>query len=157
MPFNKARGPRLRRRLVQGWRWMLPGRSTAYSLLEPPSYQFTEENSGSPPGMEKLARWVLSLKHRLKKPKLVVGGEGEKRPPKGHLVVYVGGGEKGVVDAQPKRYVVPVVYFNHPLFGELLREVEEEFGYRHPGGITIPCSVYRFERVKARIAGDSCG
>jgi SAUR family protein len=45
--------------------------------------------------------------------------------------------------------VVPVVYFNHPLFGELLREAEEEFGFQHPGGITIPCAASRFERAAA--------
>ncbi|KAG1362210.1 auxin-responsive protein SAUR36 [Cocos nucifera] len=75
--------------------------------------------------------------------------EGRKPPPKGHLVVYVGGQKDG---GPPRRYLVPVFYFNHPLFGELLREAEEEFGYHHPGGITIPCPVSRFERVQTRIA-----
>lgn len=70
-------------------------------------------------------------------------------PPKGHLVVYVGGQKDG---GPPQRYLVPVIYFNHPLFGELLREAEQEFGYHHPGGITIPCPVSRFERVQTRIA-----
>lgn len=69
-------------------------------------------------------------------------------PPKGHLAVYVGGRREG---DPPQRYLVPVIYFNHPLFGELLREAEAEFGFQHPGGITIPCPVSRFERVKTRI------
>ncbi|KAL1331286.1 hypothetical protein AAHE18_12G173500 [Arachis hypogaea] len=56
-----------------------------------------------------------------------------------------------------RRVLVPVVYFNHPLFGELLRESEAEFGYHHPGGITIPCRVTEFEQVKTRIAsGSAC-
>ncbi|CAD6262922.1 unnamed protein product [Miscanthus lutarioriparius] len=55
--------------------------------------------------------------------------------PKGQVAVYVGGGEEA---SQSLRYVVPVVYFNHPMFGELLREAEEEFGFQHPGVITIP-------------------
>lgn len=77
-------------------------------------------------------------------------GEGRRKPPpKGHLVVYVGGQKDG---GPPKRYLVPVIDFNHPLFAELLREAEEEFGYHHPGGITIPCPVSRFERVQTRIA-----
>lgn len=77
--------------------------------------------------------------------------EGEawwKPPPKGHLAVYVG--RKGV--EPPRRVLVPVVYFNHPLFGQLLREAEEEFGYHHPGGITIPCPVADFESVRRRVA-----
>jgi hypothetical protein len=44
--------------------------------------------------------------------------------------------------------LVPVIYFNHPLFGELLREAEEEFRHQHQGGITIPCQ--RVTRVVFR-------
>ncbi|KAL8160668.1 hypothetical protein V2J09_002205 [Rumex salicifolius] len=44
--------------------------------------------------------------------------------PKGHFAVYVGMTCK-------KRMAIP----------ELLREIEEEFGYEHPmGGITVPCT-----------------
>ncbi|XP_047944190.1 auxin-induced protein 15A-like [Salvia hispanica] len=54
--------------------------------------------------------------------------------PKGHAAVYVGDNEK-------KRFVIPVVYLNHPSFQELLYQAEEEFGFNHPmGGLTIPCS-----------------
>uniref|UniRef100_A0A804L8D2 Uncharacterized protein n=1 Tax=Musa acuminata subsp. malaccensis TaxID=214687 RepID=A0A804L8D2_MUSAM len=53
---------------------------------------------------------------------------------------------------EEQRYVVPVIYFNHPLFGELLQEAEEEFGFHHPGGITIPCPAAEFERVRTRVA-----
>ncbi|RRT72962.1 hypothetical protein B296_00022564, partial [Ensete ventricosum] len=70
-------------------------------------------------------------------------------PPKGHLAVYVGGEKEG---GPSRRYMVPVIYFNHPLFGELLRESEEEFGFHHPGGITIPCPAAKFELVRTRIA-----
>ncbi|CAD5170917.1 unnamed protein product [Musa acuminata subsp. malaccensis] len=49
-------------------------------------------------------------------------------------------------------YLVPVVYFNHPLLRELLREAEVEFGFHHPGGITIPCAAAEFDRVRTRIA-----
>lgn len=68
--------------------------------------------------------------------------------PKGKTAVYVGSGEGD--DFQ--RVLVPVIYFNHPLFGELLREVEQEFGFDHPGGITIPCRITEFEKVRMRIA-----
>ncbi|CAL9163426.1 auxin-responsive protein SAUR36-like [Musa acuminata AAA Group] len=77
------------------------------------------------------------------------GGRGWTPPPKGHLAVYVGGEKEG---GPPRRYTVPVIYFNHPLFGELLRESEEEFGFHHPGGITIPCPAAKFELVRTRIA-----
>ncbi|ESQ39154.1 hypothetical protein EUTSA_v10001787mg [Eutrema salsugineum] len=78
---------------------------------------------------------------------------GHKQPdpvPKGHLAVYV-----GQKDGDFHRVLVPIVYFNHPLFGELLRESEEEYGFCHEGGITIPCPYSDFERVKTRIASGS--
>ncbi|TKY63690.1 Auxin-responsive protein SAUR36 [Spatholobus suberectus] len=70
--------------------------------------------------------------------------------PKGHLAVYV-----GEEDSEFHRVLVPVIYFNHPLFSELLREAEKEFGFEHPGGIMIPCRLTDFERVKTRIASGS--
>ncbi|XP_047077256.1 auxin-responsive protein SAUR36-like [Lolium rigidum] len=78
----------------------------------------------------------------------------EATTPKGQVAVYVGGDGPGGESSM--RYVVPVVYFNHPLFGELLREAEEEFGFKHPGGITIPCAATRFERAAA-VAGSCSG
>ncbi|KAL3536986.1 hypothetical protein ACH5RR_000352 [Cinchona calisaya] len=66
--------------------------------------------------------------------------------PKGHMAVYV-----GQKDGDFQRVLVPVIYFNHPLFGQLLREAEEEFGYNHPGAITIPCRISEFEHVQTRI------
>ncbi|KAK6915410.1 Small auxin-up RNA [Dillenia turbinata] len=54
--------------------------------------------------------------------------------PKGHLAVYVG-------EIHKKRFLIPISYLNHPLFQDLLRWTEEEFGFHHPmGGLTIPCS-----------------
>ncbi|KAL0923711.1 hypothetical protein M5K25_007779 [Dendrobium thyrsiflorum] len=110
------------------------------------------ESDRSPPVETKLLRRAFSQKKRFCAP-LLDGGEEEKPsfPPKGHLVVYVGGGEKET--GPPQRYFVPVLYCNHPLFLELLREAEEEFGFQHPAGITIPCPTSRFEWVSNRIAG----
>ncbi|KAJ0433883.1 putative small auxin-up RNA [Helianthus annuus] len=35
----------------------------------------------------------------------------------------------------------PCIILSEPRFQELLRQLEQEFGYNHPmGGITIPCS-----------------
>ncbi|CAA7044619.1 unnamed protein product [Microthlaspi erraticum] len=70
--------------------------------------------------------------------------------PKGHSAVYV-----GRKDGDFHRVLVPIVYFNHPLFGELLREAEEEFGFCQEGGITIPCPYSDFKRVQTRIESGS--
>lgn len=77
---------------------------------------------------------------------------GQEKPiqndvPKGHLAVYV-----GLSGDDTRRVMVPVIYFNHPLFGELLREAEKVHGYDHPGGITLPCGISEFERIQMRIA-----
>ncbi|XP_047956600.1 auxin-responsive protein SAUR36-like [Salvia hispanica] len=66
--------------------------------------------------------------------------------PKGQMAVYV-----GQSDGEFERILVPVVYFNHPLFGDLLKESENEFGFNQPGGLTIPCRISEFERVQTRI------
>jgi SAUR family protein len=96
-----------------------------------------------------LARRMRLLRRRAgggKDGRLLEDAAAEATTPKGQVAVYVGGAEPG---GESMRYVVPVVYFNHPLFGELLREAEEEFGFQHPGGITIPCAASRFERAAA--------
>lgn len=71
--------------------------------------------------------------------------------PKGHMAVYV-----GQRDGDFQRILVPIMYINHPLFGDLLKESEKEFGFNHPGGITIPCRVSEFERVQTRIKAVQC-
>ncbi|KAH9787336.1 auxin-responsive protein saur32-like [Citrus sinensis] len=58
--------------------------------------------------------------------------------PKGCLAIKVGQGE------EQQRVVVPVIYFNHPLFMQLLKEAEEEYGFDQKGTITIPCHVEEF-------------
>ncbi|KAF5729880.1 hypothetical protein HS088_TW20G00246 [Tripterygium wilfordii] len=77
---------------------------------------------------------------------------GQKRDPvlavpKEHLVMYIGesGGDR-------RRVVVPVKYCNHPLFVDLLKEAERVYGFTQSGGITIPCGISEFEKVKTRIA-----
>ncbi|KAG6432349.1 hypothetical protein SASPL_103925 [Salvia splendens] len=71
--------------------------------------------------------------------------------PKGHMAIYVG--EK---DGDMERILVPIVYINHPLFRDLLKESEREFGYKHPGGLTIPCRISEFESVQTRIKAGQC-
>ena len=118
-----------------------------------------DEYASSP----RMLTWGRSLARRMRllrrggggrEDRLLEDAAAEATTPKGQVAVYVGGAEPG---GESMRYVVPVVYFNHPLFGELLREAEEEFGFEHPGGITIPCAASRFERAAAVAAAGGGG
>ena len=159
-------GFRLGRKLVGLWRWALCGRRRrrgGYIRLR--QRCATGGGGGGCCGeraARKLApvlRWGRSLARRLSlgwragghRALDDGGGEPAVTTPKGQVAVYVGGGEASL------RYVVPVVYFNHPMFGELLREAEEEFGFHHPGGITIPCPAARFEQAAALAAAGKKG
>ncbi|KAL9274260.1 Auxin-responsive protein SAUR32-like protein [Drosera capensis] len=73
--------------------------------------------------------------------------EETKGIPKGCVTVLVGNGD----EEELERFVVPVVYVNHPLFSELLKEAEEEYGFDRKGPITIPCRVEEFRNVKGSI------
>nr|DAD46631.1 TPA_asm: hypothetical protein HUJ06_016568 [Nelumbo nucifera] len=50
---------------------------------------------------------------------------------KDHFVVYT---------ADQNRFVIPLAYLNNPIFIELLRMSEEEFGLPSDGPITLPCN-----------------
>lgn len=156
--MKRQRGFRLGRKLVTLFRRTFQFRRRKHYLrLNPhplnPRRPFNKITLAS-----KFFNWGKQLKQLLRSSKdesytpLMSCGPGNdyKAPPKGHLAVYVAGDEKE--GSSPRRFVVPIVYFNHPLFGELLKEAEQEFGYGHPGGITIPCPVSKFETVQTRIA-----
>ncbi|KAK9070892.1 hypothetical protein SSX86_009460 [Deinandra increscens subsp. villosa] len=77
-----------------------------------------------------------TAKHKLKTKGC--SGAAEYSPKKGHFAVYVG--------EMHKRYVIPLSTLNHPLFRDLLRRAEEEFGFDNSeGGLRIPCSQEYFE------------
>ncbi|WCJ37462.1 SAUR-like auxin-responsive protein family [Euphorbia peplus] len=57
--------------------------------------------------------------------------------PKGYLAVYVG--------PELRRFIIPTTYLSHSLFKVLLEKVEEEFGFDHNGGLTIPCEIEIFK------------
>ncbi|KAG6391523.1 hypothetical protein SASPL_149279 [Salvia splendens] len=70
---------------------------------------------------------------------------GRRSIPKGYLSVMVGqGGEQ-------QRFVIPVMYVNHPLFTQLLKASEEEYGFDQKGPISIPCHVEEFRHVRCLI------
>nr|XP_025886966.1 uncharacterized protein LOC101264326 isoform X2 [Solanum lycopersicum] len=57
--------------------------------------------------------------------------------PRGYLAVYVG--------PELRRFIIPTSYLSDPLFKLLLEKVEEEFGFDHTGGVTIPCKTQTFK------------
>ncbi|XP_073135318.1 auxin-responsive protein SAUR50-like [Henckelia pumila] len=59
--------------------------------------------------------------------------------PKGHFAVYVGDNRS--------RYIVPIALLNRPEFQMLLQSAEEEFGFDHHMGLTIPCQEQVFESL----------
>ncbi|TKY64127.1 Auxin-responsive protein SAUR32 [Spatholobus suberectus] len=65
-----------------------------------------------------------------------------KNIPKGFLPIKVGQGE------EQQKIVMPVMHLNHPLFSQLLKEAEEEYGFDQQGTIIIPCHVEDFRYVQ---------
>lgn len=63
--------------------------------------------------------------------------------PKGHFPVYVG--------ENRSRYIVPISFLTHPEFQSLLRRAEEEFGFDHDMGLTIPCDELVFQTLTSMI------
>ncbi|XP_010413202.1 PREDICTED: auxin-induced protein 15A-like [Camelina sativa] len=59
--------------------------------------------------------------------------------PKGHFPVYVG--------QNRSRYIVPISWLDHSEFQTLLRLAEEEFGFNHVMGITLPCDEVFFRSL----------
>lgn len=59
--------------------------------------------------------------------------------PAGHLAVCVG--------PNARRFVVRAAHLNHPVFRKLLVQAEEEYGFAHPGPLSIPCDEALFEEV----------
>lgn len=94
-------------------------------------------------------RDIVRLQQLLKKwkklatvtPSAGSGGKGGGRSsvPRGSFAVYVG--------EEMRRFVIPTEYLGHWAFAELLREAEEEFGFRHEGALRIPCDVDSFQGI----------
>ncbi|KAK7283405.1 hypothetical protein RIF29_12900 [Crotalaria pallida] len=63
--------------------------------------------------------------------------------PKGHFVVYVG--------ENRSRYIVPISFLSRPEFQTLLHQAEEEFGFDHDMGLTIPCEEDVFESLTSTL------
>lgn len=63
--------------------------------------------------------------------------------PKGHFAVYVG--------ENRSRYIVPISFLSHPEFQSLLQRAEEEFGFDHDMGLTIPCEEVVFRSLTSML------
>ncbi|KAF9599598.1 hypothetical protein IFM89_001094 [Coptis chinensis] len=63
--------------------------------------------------------------------------------PKGHFVVYVG--------EKRSRFIVPISFLTHPEFQSLLQRAEEEFGFDHDMGLTIPCEEVVFRSLTSML------
>ena len=152
--MRKIRGFKLGRRLVRFSRWIFR------QIRNRPRYQrLGSPESSAKRSIANLLKWGRKLTMRARslcnvKPGpryLPIGSDPvqDKPPavPKGHLAVYV-----GQKDGEFHRVLVPVIYFNHPLFMQLLKEAEEEYGFDQKGTITIPCHVEEFRYVQGMIA-----
>ncbi|KAM0842892.1 hypothetical protein ACQ4PT_058068 [Festuca glaucescens] len=93
---------------------------------------------------------LQQLLKRWKRMAVAPGSKGSKNGggvvPKGSFAVYVG--------EEMRRFVIPTEYLGHWAFEALLREAEEEFGFRHEGALRIPCDVEAFEGILRLVAGD---
>ncbi|XP_071722720.1 protein SMALL AUXIN UP-REGULATED RNA 16-like [Rutidosis leptorrhynchoides] len=63
--------------------------------------------------------------------------------PKGHFAIYIGDNRR--------RFIVPISWLGHPEFQYLLHRAEEEFGFNHDMGLTIPCEEDVFLSLTAMI------
>ncbi|XP_022962125.1 auxin-responsive protein SAUR50-like [Cucurbita moschata] len=63
--------------------------------------------------------------------------------PKGHFVVYV--------SENRSRYIVPLTVLTSPEFQILLQLAEEEFGFSHHMGLTIPCEEQVFQSLTSML------
>ncbi|KAK4340413.1 hypothetical protein RND71_041875 [Anisodus tanguticus] len=63
--------------------------------------------------------------------------------PKGHFAVYVG--------ENRTRYIVSISFLTHPDFLCFLHCAEEEFGFGHNMGITVPCKEVVFRSLTSTL------
>ena len=66
--------------------------------------------------------------------------------PSGHVAVCVGG--------ESRRFLVRAAHLNHPVFRELLRQSEEEYGFPSgaSGPVALPCDKDRLRDVLRRVS-----
>ncbi|KAM0929895.1 hypothetical protein ACQ4PT_001268 [Festuca glaucescens] len=93
-------------------------------------------------------RDIVWLRHTLRQWRSRAAARATAVVPAGHVAVCVGGASR--------RFVVRATHLNHPVFRELLRQAEEEFGFpSSPGPVALPCcDEDRFLDVLRRVSSD---
>ncbi|KAK8477174.1 hypothetical protein V6N13_057969 [Hibiscus sabdariffa] len=108
---------------------------TLCSIPDPDTPQHSEENHGVfSPAINKRLKDVMCHDSD---DDSCHGPEPPPDVPKGYLAVYVG--------LELRRFIIPTSYLSHPVFKVLLEKAEEEFGYGHNGGLTLPCEIETFK------------
>ncbi|KAL1309329.1 hypothetical protein AAHE18_17G170500 [Arachis hypogaea] len=55
------------------------------------------------------------------------------------------------VGEKRSRYILPISFLSTPQFQILLHQAEEEFGFDHQMGLTIPCQQHVFESLTSML------
>lgn len=160
--MQKVKGFRVGQRFGKILKW-INTRKQFKSESKSKFVRLSSTTRSSKQGKTRVCNWIESLKQGAKRlcfsknrsGYIRVGQDPEETHPgywvpRGHLAIYVGEKEDDAC-----RVLVPLMYFNHPLFGKLLKEAEKMYGFDHPGGIQIPCRISEFESVKTKIAAVS--
>ncbi|VVB12050.1 unnamed protein product [Arabis nemorensis] len=152
--MKRVRGFKIGQRFVKIFKWIIrPKKRQCPTRITNPVSGIRSLARCLSHGAKRLCGGSNNKKKNSGQSKIRLGSDPKTRVvPRGHLVVHV-----GESDGDTRRVVVPVIYFNHPLFGELLEQTERVHGFDQPGRITIPCRVSDFEKVQMRIAAwDNC-
>ncbi|CAN8285591.1 unnamed protein product [Cochlearia groenlandica] len=46
-----------------------------------------------------------------------------------------------------RRFVVPLMFLDHPMFKKLLERAEEEYGFGHEGALMVPCQPSHLQTI----------
>ncbi|KAG5543047.1 hypothetical protein RHGRI_015960 [Rhododendron griersonianum] len=93
-------------------------------------------------------RHIVRLRHMLRRWRKKAAAAARGTPsdvPSGHLADVPSGHLAVCVGASNRRFVVRTTYLNHPAFGKLLDQAQEEYGYANSGPLAIPCDEVLFE------------
>ncbi|KAM7481047.1 hypothetical protein LguiB_005630 [Lonicera macranthoides] len=94
-----------------------------------------------------MQRWkTLSLHRRTSDGDIPSTLGSSRRVPSGSLGVYVG--------TERRRFVIPTRFLNLPVFVDLLKKAEEEFGFQSNGGLVFPCEVVFFTNLLKSLERD---
>ncbi|XP_026660862.2 indole-3-acetic acid-induced protein ARG7 [Phoenix dactylifera] len=109
--------------------------------------------SGAGTGKCSTIRHIVRLRQMLRRWRMRASSASSARAapadvPAGHVAVCVG--------SSSRRFVVRTAHLNHPIFRQLLRQAEEEYGFSSlPGPLTLPCDESLFEHILRHLSSAS--